>query len=159
MNVDLDGATIRRAAPEDAAAIELLLVAAGLPPDGVREALRGFAVVSAGETVVAAAGLERYDDAVLLRSVVVAPGARGAGLGRRLVEERLALAALRGATAAYLLTTTAEEFFGALGFAPVDRERVPAGIRASAEFTSLCPASAVAMRRSLAIVADVEELA
>ena len=81
--------------------------------------------------VIAAAGVERYDAAVLVRSVVVAANARGRGLGARLVDERLRTAARGGVTDAYLLTTTAEAFFGRLAFATITRDAVPAAVRAS----------------------------
>jgi amino-acid N-acetyltransferase len=146
MNVDVD---VERASAADVHAIARLLVAADLPADGVREALEGFVVVRHGSDVIAAAGVERYDAAVLLRSVVVAPQARGHGLGARVVRDRLERAAGDGAADVYLLTTTAEAFFARLGFRTVARAAVPAGVRGSAEFTSLCPDSATAMHRTL----------
>jgi amino-acid N-acetyltransferase len=53
----------------------------------------------------------------------------------------------RGATAIYLLTTTAEGFFPRFGFVAVDRGSMPSSIQGSIEFRSACPASAIAMRR------------
>src|SRR4051794_5359927 len=149
MNVHATGAAVEPAAAADADAIERLLEAAGLPTGGVREALAGFVGVRDGTGIVAVAGIERYGDDVLLRSVAVAAAARRAGLGARLVDERLARAVATGAGDAYLLTTTADGFFRRLGFVAIDRAEVPAGIRASAEFTSLCPANAVVMHRPL----------
>ncbi len=146
MNVDV---SIDRADLDDLGAMEQLLTAAELPVEGVREALAGFVVARDAGAVIAAAGVERYDAAVLVRSVVVAANARGRGLGTRLVDERLRTAARGGATDAYLLTTTAEAFFGRLAFATITRDAVPAAVRASAEFTSLCPASATVMHRAI----------
>src|SRR3546814_2079737 len=51
-----------------------------------------------------------------------------------------------GATRLYLLTTTAESFFGRFGYAPLPRASAPAEIADSAEFRSLCPASAAFLR-------------
>ena len=147
MNVDVSVDPARAA---DLQAIEQLLTAAELPVDGVRDALEGFVVARDAGAIVAVAGIERYGAAVLLRSVVVAADARGRGLGARLVDERLRSAARSGATDAYLLTTTAEAFFGRLAFATITRDSVPATVRASAEFTSLCPASATVMHRGIA---------
>ena len=149
MDVDVTDTPIEPAVAADAEAIERLLVAAELPPEGVRDALHAFVVVRDGEAIVAVAGLERYGDDVLLRSVAVAAASRRRGLGARLVAERLASAAAAGATDAYLLTTTAEAYFGRLRFQPIDRGEVPAGIRACPEFTSLCPSTAAVMHRSL----------
>jgi amino-acid N-acetyltransferase len=146
MNVDV---AVGRAGAGDLAALERLLRDAALPTDGVRELLDGFAVVRDRAEVLAAAAVERYGAAVLLRSVVVAPAARGRGLGARVVEQRLTAAARAGASDAYLLTTTAEPFFSHLGFTTTVRDAVPADVRRSAEFTSLCPASATVMHRPI----------
>src|SRR3954447_3198108 len=146
MNVDV---SVDRATAADVAALEQLLSGEGLPIDGVRAVLDGFLLVRDGGGVLAAAAVERYGAAVLLRSVVVAPPARGRGLGARVVEQRLAAAARAGASDAYLLTTTAEPFFTRLGFSATTREAVPAEVRGSGEFTSLCPASATVMHRPI----------
>jgi amino-acid N-acetyltransferase len=47
------------------------------------------------------------------------------------------------------LTETAENFFRGLGYEAIDRRYVPEEIQQSAEFRSLCPASAVCMTKSL----------
>jgi N-acetylglutamate synthase-like GNAT family acetyltransferase len=44
---------------------------------------------------------------------------------------------------------TAEHYFPAFGFAPVERDAVPAEIQDTLEFRSACPASAVAMTKPL----------
>jgi amino-acid N-acetyltransferase len=49
----------------------------------------------------------------------------------------------------YLLTTTAEGFFARRSYEKVDRDAVPGVIKETAEFQSLCPASAVCMVRHL----------
>jgi amino-acid N-acetyltransferase len=48
-----------------------------------------------------------------------------------------------------LLTTTAEDFFRALGYARIARELAPEAIRTTREFSSLCPASSVVMVKRL----------
>jgi amino-acid N-acetyltransferase len=45
-----------------------------------------------------------------------------------------------------VLTTTAERFCAARGFERIDRGDVPGPIAATAEFRTLCPASAVCLR-------------
>ena len=57
----------------------------------------------------------------------------------------LVLARERGVSAIFLLTTTAEDFFPRFGFERVSRAAVPESVRASVEFQSACPASAVVM--------------
>ena len=59
----------------------------------------------------------------------------------------IADAEARGIRALYLLTTMAERYFPSFGFRQVGRESVPADLRATAEFQSACPASAVVMCR------------
>jgi amino-acid N-acetyltransferase len=59
----------------------------------------------------------------------------------------LALAHELGVPMVFLLTTTAAEFFPRFGFERISREDVPASVKASVEFQSACPASAVVMRR------------
>lgn len=86
----------------------------------------------------------------LLRSVVVAPDLRGAGVGAALVASLVEQARSSGAERLWLLTTGASAFFARLGWTIVDRETAPDAIRASDQFVSLCPASATLMMRTLA---------
>jgi amino-acid N-acetyltransferase len=76
--------------------------------------------------------------------------ARGRGCGSRLVAEAERHAARLGVQSLYLLTTTAEDFFRALGYATIARELAPEAIRNTREFSSLCPASSVVMVKRLA---------
>ena len=138
---------LRRAGKADRDSVADLLRALELPIDGVAEWLERFWVAEHQGRVVGVAGMERYGDGGLLRSVAVAPEWRGSGLGRSLVDRVLEEGRAAGIRDVYLLTTTAEQYFPRLGFARVEREIVPAAVRASAEFTGACPASAVVMRR------------
>lgn len=144
---------LRAARPADLPAIERLLTAAALPLDGVREALGaqppGFVVADLDGVLVGVAGLEVCCENALLRSVSVAPEWRRRGLGRALVTRIVAEAEARGIRALYLLTTTAEQYFPSFGFARVERDAVPDDVRATAEFRSACPASAVVMTRAV----------
>jgi amino-acid N-acetyltransferase len=124
-----------------------------LPLAGVAEALPGFIVAESNGVIVGSAALEVCCDNALLRSVAVAPEWRSRGLGRALVTRVIADAEARGLRALYLLTTTAEHYFPSFGFQQVIRENVPAEIRATEEFQSACPASAVAMCRTCDAVA------
>ena len=141
-------ATVRPATPADLAGVEGLLARSGLPLDGVRDALPTFVVAQAGNDMVGVAGLEVCCDNALLRSVAVADPWRSHGVGRALVTRVIADAEARGIAALYLLTTTAEDYFPKFGFRPIARDQVPDDIRATAEFTSACPASAVVMCRA-----------
>ena len=99
--------------------------------------------------LIGCAGVERYGEAALLRSVVVAPAARSQGLGDRLVREVLRRAAATGCHQAVLLTTTADQYFPRFGFRQIARDEIPLPVRASVEFASACPVSAVVMRCEL----------
>jgi len=149
MKATIAATTLAAAGPDDVPAIAALLRAAALPHEDFAAHLAHFLVARRGGRVVGAVGFERHGRSALLRSLVVAPARRGAGLGGRLVR-RLATAARRGGIRRfYLLTTTAERFFSKRGFRRIARARVPAAIAATREFHSLCPASAVCMTRAL----------
>lgn len=100
----------------------------------------------AGE-IVAAGGLERCGGDVIMRSVVVREHLRGKGLGGKLVVYLTERAFARQAGTIFLLTEMPTDFFSAHGFHLVDRTRVPDPVAASAQFSKICPDSAVAMCR------------
>ena len=141
--------TLRRAGPADLEAVETLLRDVKLPTDGVGDWVERFWVGEHAGTVVGVAGMERYGQAGLLRSVAVARDWQGSGIGRALVDRVLEESRAAGVQDVFLLTTTAEHYFRRLGFACVGRECVPDAMRASAEFTGAGPASAVVMRKAL----------
>jgi amino-acid N-acetyltransferase len=140
---------IQAAEASDLPAVRRLLETQHLPLDGVDEHVSTMVVAKKGSEVVGAAAVELYADGALLRSVVVDPTARGQGLGHRLSDAALSIAKERGTRTAFLLTTTAEQFFPKLGFEQIVRDDVPASVQASIEFQSACPASAVVMRKRL----------
>lgn len=140
---------LRAAEPADEAGIRSLLASAGLPSSDIALARQDFVLALQGGVLVGCAGLEVYGDAGLLRSYAVVPERRNGGLGAALHARVLALAASRGVRTAYLLTTTAERFFARAGFERIERAEVPAAVAASPEFRTLCPATAVCMRRLL----------
>ncbi len=130
---------LRRA---DLPALEVLLREQGLPADDCGEQLEHFHAIYDGDRLAAAGALEPAGDAALLRSIVVAPGWRGRGLGRRITEFLLAKANADGYRAVYLLTDTAADYFTRFGFVPTPRAGVPAAIAATRQFASLCPDTA-----------------
>jgi amino-acid N-acetyltransferase len=142
-------ATIEPAAPADLPAILALLSASALPPNGLEAHLATTLVARDGGALVGCAALEPYGGAALLRSVAVDAAHRGRGLGGRLTRRALDLAAARGARTVYLLTTTAGDFFPRFGFRATAREAVDPAVRRSVEFTTACPADALAMRLDL----------
>ena len=140
---------IQAAHQGDLSAVRRLLATQHLPLDGIDAHVETMVVARKGSEVVGSAAVELYEDGALLRSVVVDPMVRGQGLGHRLSEAALTIAKDRGKRTAFLLTTTAEEFFPKLGFEAIARDDVPASVKASIQFQSACPASAVVMRKRL----------
>lgn len=126
-----------------------LLAASGLPTDDLTIPGRRFWRVEDEGGLLGYGGLEAYGPDGLLRSVVVPPVRRGSGAGRAVVaavsEEARGLRVER----LWLLTTTAADVFGHLGFQRTDRAAAPPDIAASAQFARLCPGSAVCMRRDV----------
>lgn len=141
---------IRAATAPELARVHQLLAEAELPTaDLAGQGNRYTLVALDGADVIGGVAVEPYDDAGLLRSLVVAPALRGRGIGVALVralEERARSLHLRRLV---LLTQTAEPFFIANGYVPFDRAAAPAAMRASPEFASLCPASAACLSKSL----------
>ena len=144
----LGAPTVRAARVEDTPAVESLLSSQQLPIAGAATALARGVVAEHEGRIVGVAALERCEAFELLRSVAVDPSYRSTGLGRRLVTRLLTDADARRVPAAYLLTTTAAEWFPRFGFAVVSRDEVPDAVRASHEFREACPASATVMRRA-----------
>lgn len=137
--------SIAAARSEELDGLLALLADAALPTAGFAAHLEDALVVRDDGRLLGCVALELYGEEALLRSLAVAPAARGRGLGERLTAAALDLAAARGARRVWLLTTTAERFFPRFGFLAVERDELPAALAASAELRGACPASAVAM--------------
>jgi amino-acid N-acetyltransferase len=140
---------IAPATPRERAALEQLVASCGLPSTDLAQHLAHCLVARSGGALAGVVGLERAGRYSLLRSLAVAPAFRGRRIARALCSHAIAHAAAHGAEAVYLLTTTAEAFFSASGFCKVGRDAVPAEIRATLQFTSFCPASAVVMTKDV----------
>lgn len=144
-------AAIRDATASDWDAIKRLLAEASLPTEDLdASAYALFQVCERAGAIGGAIALQPLAaNSVMLRSLVVASDARGNGTGRALVERVEGLAHSKHVHEIFLLTTTADRFFARLGYERVDREVVPDSVRAHQQFRSLCPASAVIMRKVL----------
>ena len=109
----------------DLDAVCCLLVACGLPTDGLSDHLSTCLVVREGHEIAGSVALELYGRAALLRSLAVSQDLRGTGLGKALTAAALSLAAENAVADVYLLTETAPQFFSQLGFSNVTRADVP----------------------------------
>ena len=129
--------------------VKALLAASELPTDDLEDPSIALYGMSDGGRLIGVVGVQVLGGAGLLRSLAVDPSARDRGLGGQLCERVLREARARGLTELWLLTTSARDYFARRGFEVVPREEAPGAVRSTAQFTSLCPASAVVMRRSL----------
>ena len=141
---------LRSAGPDDLPAIVSLLKASGLPCEDIDPARQEFIVAASGNDITGVVGLERAGAYGLLRSLAVEPGQRKKGLGKALLDEMLLHAWLKGAGEIYILTTTAPGFFEKNGFEQAVRSDAPKGIQNTTEFKTICPVSAVCMRKKIA---------
>jgi amino-acid N-acetyltransferase len=146
---------VELAAMPDLPAICALLERCGLPTSDLGSARPQFVVIRERDQLTAAGALQRFGSAALLRSVVVAAERRGCGLGGAIVTEIERAARAAHISQLILLTQTAAEFFSQRGYRVIERSSAPEDMRASEEFRSLCPSSAICMAKTLT---DVEAI-
>jgi len=144
------GITTRQATASDFPAAQSWLSAAGLPVEDLTpDHMQHFLLTLANESPVGMIGLEEFGSVGLLRSLVVDPSVRNAGIGARLVAALESMAARQGVAELWLLTIDADPYFANLGYLVTDRSSAPDVIKETAEFSSLCPGDAVLMRKCL----------
>jgi len=142
--------TIQAASQKDLAIVERLLESEKLPTDIIAESKGELWVIKKDDHVLGSGALEFYGSDALLRSVVVAEESKGEGYGSRIIEHLEQEAAQRGVGTLWLLTETAEGFFGKRGYQAVERNViVNAGILDSSEFKHLCASTAVCMKKDV----------
>jgi N-acetylglutamate synthase-like GNAT family acetyltransferase len=149
MTMDETTIMYRNAGAGDLAGVLDLLRKESLPTGGVPEHFSTFLVAEQGQRTVGAIGLEIYGETALLRSAVVAPEFRNAGIGSGLFSRALQLATERDVHRVVLLTETAEEYFRRKGFAKIDAAGVRGPVTSSVEFSGACPSTAVCMELTL----------
>jgi N-acetylglutamate synthase-like GNAT family acetyltransferase len=131
---------------------ETALHVASLPTEDLAESKgKFFRFADRQGNPVGYGGIEFYGKDALLRSIAVPPEAQKHGHGSAITRLLLRYADIQGAETGYLLTTNAAPFLGRLGFHPVERTAVPAAILATPQATSLCPATASVLSRSVSI--------
>jgi amino-acid N-acetyltransferase len=132
------------------AKVRELLAACSLPTSDLQAArFEHFFGCGRNDEPKGVIGVELHGTVGLLRSLAVDEATRGRGCGRRLVAEAEQYAARNGVQSLYLLTTTAEVFFGRLGYLRIDRASVPEAIRQTSEFSALCPSTSAVMMKAL----------
>ena len=102
-----------------------------------------------GNRTIGTVGLEIFEDCALLRSVSVIKTEQGKSYGKFINEEVEKYTQEAGINCLYLLTTTAKDFFDKQGYCAISREDAPLCVQQTAEFTALCPSSAVVMKKKI----------
>lgn len=133
---------IRPREPRDLPAVEALLRAAALPPEGLGRTT-GW-VAEEGGLVVGHVALEATPDAGVIRSLVVLPSLRGGGQGRALLD--VAEAAVPQGPLV-LKTDSISSWVLRRGYRPATLEDVPPGVRTTTQFEgALCGGTPVFLK-------------
>jgi amino-acid N-acetyltransferase len=140
----------RLATENDLAPVAALLEKYNLPASDLHSSKIDFILaVTEEDEVIGCIGVEQYQSNGLLRSFAVEKAYRNQQIGKTLFDKLISLSVQNGITIMHLLTTTAEEYFGAQGFVLADRNAAPDSIKATAEFSSLCPSSSIYMNKRI----------
>jgi amino-acid N-acetyltransferase len=110
-----------------------------------------FFVAVIDTIVIAAIGLEQYDQFGLLRSLVVKDTYRNRRIANKLINELIMKAKNIGIQRLYLLTETAMDYFKRNGFEIIKRSEVPEALLNASEFKFACPKSAIVMTKQTEI--------
>ncbi len=145
MNKEVEEFSFRLADRNDEETISALLEKSELPVEDLGSKITFFVGLDSTGSLAGCIGLEKYGKEGLLRSMAVDGKYRSKGLGSQLLDSLLYHCRGAGVSTLHLLTTTADQYFLKKGFRLADRAAAPASIRATTEFSSLCPASSVYM--------------
>ena len=126
-----------------------LLKKFGLPNSDIENEFLNLFSINQADQVIGIVGFEQYGKHGLLRSFVIEKDRQSKGLGAQALDVIEALANQQGIEQFYLLTTTADKFFARNDYTVFDRQAIPEAIGKTTEFNSLCPDSAVCMRKIL----------
>ncbi|NQU85441.1 MAG: GNAT family N-acetyltransferase [Mariniphaga sp.] len=129
--------------------LKQLLKESELPYSDIGNDNISFFALFEKEKIVAIGGIECYEKYALLRSVAVPDNVKGKGHGKRMVQKIESEAIRMGIAELFLLTTTGKEFFEKLDYKVISRNQVPDIIKATSEFTSLCPETAICMLKGI----------
>jgi len=140
---------IREAIKDDLKAIKSLLDSASLPSVDIDKHLLNFLVLEKSGNLTGTIGMELYGNTALLRSLAIQKDYRNKGHGKELYSALISKAKKMNVINIYLLTETAEGFFGKEGFQKIAREQVPLSIKQTHEYSTLCPEGAVCMVKEL----------
>ena len=132
--------------------IRQLLTLCGLPHEDLTpEHLNHFWIIKEKGEILGSVGLEIHGQFALLRSLAVDPRFRMGGFASELAKRAEKFAISLNIKELYLLTMTAEGFFGKRGYQKTERNSFPPEIQGTTEFQSLCPASSGCMAKVLTV--------
>ena len=140
---------INQANSKNREAIISLLQSESLPVEDLPQDLRNFFTATGNGFIIGAIGLETYERNGLLRSLVVKSEYRKMKIAEHLINELEKLAKDLRLQSIYLLTETAQAYFAKKGYETIARNEAPDSIMKSTEFSHVCPASAILMRKTL----------
>lgn len=129
--------------------VKELLSSHNLPTSDLNEQRIEFYVIKREGNLVACAGIEKYGNIGLLRSVAVSKVVTRSGIGSKLIDAVIKEVSRSELTSLYLLTETAESFFSKKGFSRKEHVNAPKEIKKSSEFSEICSSSAVLMCKKL----------
>ena len=145
----MSGTTFVGVEPGHDDVMRLVLTVAQLPTDDIDQPGRTFFRMADEDGVIGYVGIEGDGPDRLLRSLVVLSNRRRQGHGRAMVARLEELARQDGVVRLHLLTTSAAGWFRELGYGDAERAEAPDAVARSAQFASLCPASAIYLVKSL----------
>lgn len=126
-----------------------LLQSEKLPVGDLSLSPDSFLVATDEDKVIGAVGLEQYDNCGLLRSMVVDKKYRNRSIASQLIQQLENQATAAGISYMYLLTETAADYFERKGYQRITREEVPEKLQGSTEFSYVCPAGAIVMKKEI----------
>jgi amino-acid N-acetyltransferase len=147
-----DQIKITKASDEQRQSIIALLHLNKLPVEDLPASLNNFFVAFDDSKVIGVIGLEQYEQYGLLRSMVVNKEYRNKNIASQLVQQLENYTTTIGITCIYLLTETAAQYFERKGYSKISRDEVPVALRASSEFSHVCPVSAIVMKKPIASI-------
>ena len=129
--------------------VKELLKKQNLPHQDIEKHITNFLLMKVENKLFGTIGMEIYNNHGLLRSLAVDNCYQNKGYAKLLVKELEKKASSTGVDTLYLLTTTAKVFFERLKYSIYDKNDTPLEIQQTAEFTFLCPSTAISMNKNL----------
>lgn len=140
---------VQRLKNDQIPAVVVLLKSFSLPTEDLESSEVALFGLTVDDKVVGCIGYEQFEELGLLRSLVVDKNHQGKGIAFKLVDYLEKHVIKMGMSHLFLLTETAESYFEKLDYRVIERSKTPDGLKASAEFSHLCPDTAVLMMKEL----------